>query len=177
MKLQDALSSISDGDAIFVYPNASSKLIDKLISWWEGPNTPFHTALVVWQVQDGKPALMVCQADPNGNNFVPISNFSVNKLHIVKKPANVHVNVPDVIANVGKISYSFFGAVVSGLQQYIPFLSLSRSRRKKFCSQYVADVYNQGGMTPKIPDVKDPFELEVFLLSKGCQKIEVEACV
>ena len=175
MKLSEALKIVSDGDIVFVFPNRTSSFIDKAISWWEGPNTPFHCGLLAWQIKYGLPQLMVCQMTPDHKNLVSIDDYAANRLHIIKRPNGLNIDGNGLISRVSSISYSMPGALASGIVQYLPMFTVFKSRKTKFCSQYVADVYNHQGFTPTIPDWLDPFKLEQFLLKAGLQKLEIDA--
>jgi hypothetical protein len=177
MQLHEAKKIISDGDVVFVFPNRTSSFIDKAISWWEGPHTPFHCGLLVWQIQHGIPQLMVCQMTPDHKNLVSINDYVGNRMHIVKRPDGLKIDGMSLISRVSTINYSIEGALASGLDQYLPFVPVFKSRKKKFCSQYVADVYNHQGFEPFIPDWLDPFNLEQFLLKAGLGKLEIDAQV
>lgn len=167
IKFSEVEKYVSDGDIISVLKVPSSKLIDKMIAYWE-KSPIYHSGIAIWI--DGK--LNVLQMDPDGDNIIPISHFQNNIIHVIKKPDTVKLNMKDLTSKVHNISYSYYSAVVSGIAQYIPCIPALKSR-KKCCSQYCADVWDCGGLEPKINDILDPYELEHTLIQRGCHVIEV----
>jgi hypothetical protein len=168
MNLNQAKSVINDGDIISVLKVPSSKIVDKLISFWE-QSPIFHTFLAVWI--DGE--LHALQMDPNSQNIVTIENYAINPLHVLQKPKEIKIDKSDLIRNVSHISYSLYGAVTAGIEQYFDYVPFIKQKQSNFCSQYVAEVWNKGGFKPQIKEDLDPYELELFLLTHNIQKIEI----
>ena len=168
MNYEQAINCLQDGDIICVLNNRKASLMGKFISYWE--KSPIFHTLIVAKVNG---AWMALQMDPTGNNLVPFSTFAHYPLHILKKPDYVRLNVPQLVDQVDDIAYSYFSAIESGLKQYLKFLPFIKFSKQKFCSQYCALVWDQGGFMPRIPEDLDPSELEQYLLKYNVHKVEV----
>lgn len=173
MNYQEALTKIHDGDIISIYPNKKSSLLSKIISKWsadDGVPAPYHTGIAVWIDAE----LHVLQMDPAGHNIVELSYYSNKTFHVLKKPPYVDIDKRQLIAAVYGISYTYFGAIVSGLSQYIPCIPYFKERKKAFCSQYCAEIWNHGGYQHTIPEKFDPEMLEEYLIARNIEVLTVE---
>ena len=163
-------STLKSGDAIFVYPQAKSSLLDKFISFWENPfgEAPFHCGIIIRE----RGAIFILQADPDGVYQVPLKYYKNNKLHIFQKGDNAVLDTEWAEDFFKHIKYSYLGAGVSAIAEYIPDAKELDITHKKFCSQAVIDVFKHMGFKFN-NDCVNPYQLLKYFSWLGLNELEV----
>ena len=167
---QEIPQYVVDGDIISVFPQTSSKLLDKLISFWSNPwsDAPFHTGIIYIE-EDDKVSLL--QADPDQHYKVPITLYRGNKLHIIKKLDHMKFD-KEVSRNwFSTLSYSYLSAIEAGLNEKVP-IKLTKEEKTKCCSQAAVDCWTKMGVKFN-SDIISPYSLENYLNWLGFEIIEV----
>ena len=164
------MNNIPNGSAVFVYPCKKSSLLDKFISFWENPfgEAPFHCGIIINEPDGQK----VFQADPDGVYCVPIEYYKDNKLCFFKLPDHVNFDVEWTENFFKHIKYSYLGASVSAVAEYIPDAKELDITHKKFCSQAVIDAYTHMGFKFN-NDCVNPYQLLKYFSWLGLNELEV----
>ena len=146
---------------IFIFPNRTSSILDKLISLWEGGHRPFHVGILCLNPRNEQ---IVLQADPDGNFVVPLSYYDANPTKIIAFPAYLDFDYNETYAYFSKIKYSYEGAAEAGLAQYLHWLPFLKTK-KKYCSQACAEVLRQAGFPLPTTEL-DPYRLLQIMTNK-----------